>query len=60
LRAVGTFVPNRIAFLAGVLSWLPALRHSLAALVSHAGARGMGKPSLTLVAQERFEREARV
>jgi hypothetical protein len=30
------------------------------ALVSHAGSRGMGNPSLTLVAQERFEREDQV
>jgi len=32
----------------------------LAALVSHAGSWGMGNPSLTVVAQERFVREARV
>jgi len=33
---------------------------SLAALVSHAGSWGMGNPSLTVVAQEWFVREAQV
>ena len=31
-----------------------------AVLVSHAGPRGMGNPSLTVVGQQRFVREAQV